>query len=303
MLRTPLLQLLDIEHPIIQAGMGRLGSGAALAAAVSNAGAIGTIGAAKRSPEELRAELQALRSLTSRPFIVNFTKPWLQLHPECLDCALAAGPRAISVAQGLPGEFVSRIHDGGALVITQVQTVEQARLAADEGADIIIAQGAEAGGLGGFGGRIGGWSWCPAVVDALSPLPVVACWRHHGRTRVGRGAALRARPVPNIGTRFLASVEASARRGLEAAPRGDAGGRDRPLRRLGSRRAGRRPGQGSPSTRPSHPARAWAPSPSVETAADIVLGLVQVAEQALARASALVVETPPLVGEGVSLRA
>ncbi len=148
MLRTPLLDLLGIEHPIIQAGMGAFGSGATLAAAVSETGAIGTIGAAKRSPDDLRGELAALRGLTDRPFIVNFTRRWLDLHPACLDVALAAQPRAISLSTGLPGDLASRIHDRGALVIVQVQTVDQACLAVDEGADIIIAQGAEAGGYG-----------------------------------------------------------------------------------------------------------------------------------------------------------
>jgi nitronate monooxygenase/enoyl-[acyl-carrier protein] reductase II len=302
MLRTPLLGLLGIEHPIIQAGMGRFGSGAALAAAVSNAGAIGSIGAAKRSSEELRGELQALRRLTSRPFIVSFTKPWMQLHPECLDCALAAGARAISVAQGLPGDLVSRIHDSGALVITQVQTVEQARLAADEGADIVIAQGAEAGGLGGFGGRIGGSVLVPQVVDALSPLPVVAA----GGITEGRGLAaalLLGAAGANIGTRFLASVEASLgedwkQRLVEAPPDGtvrlDAsaafvpGDEQSPVQPLDDTFAS---GQGVGAIA------------SIESAADIVLGLVRGAEQALARASTLVVETPSLVGEGVSLRA
>lgn len=289
MLRTPLLELLDIEHPIIQAGMGRFGSGAALAAAVSNAGAIGTIGAAKRSPEDLRAELKAVRELTSRPFIVNFTKPWLQLHPECLDCALAAGPRAISVAQGLPGDFVSRIHDSGALVIAQVQTVEQARLAADEGADIVIAQGAEAGGVGGFGGRIGGSVLVPQAVDALSPLPVVAA----GGITDGRGLAavlLFGAAGANIGTRFLASVEASLgddwKQRLVEAPldgtvRFDASAAVVP---------GDERGPGQPRDDAIASGQGVGAIGSVETAADIVRSIVRGAEEALLRAAALVAE-------------
>jgi nitronate monooxygenase/enoyl-[acyl-carrier protein] reductase II len=282
MLRTPLLELLGIEHPIIQAGMGTFGSGAVLAAAVSNAGAIGSIGAAKRSAEDLRAELQAIRGLTSRPFIVNFTRPWLQLHPECLDCALAAGPRAISVSQGLPGDLTSRIHDAGVLVIAQVQTVEQARVAADEGVDIVIAQGAEAGGVGGFGGRIGSSVLVPQVVDALSPLPVVAA----GGITDGRGLAavlLLGASGANIGTRFLASAEAAVaddwkRRVVEAAPeeavRFENGASGTDLARDIEAPAA---GQGAGRIR------------SVERAADIVAGLVSEAEELLARAGTLVV--------------
>lgn len=283
MLRTPLLDLLGIEHPIIQAGMGTFGSGAALAAAVSNAGAIGSIGGAKRSPDDLRAELETMRGLTSRPFIVNFTKPWLQLRPECLDCALASGARAISISLGLPGDLVGRIHDAGAIVISQVQTVEQARAAADEGVDVVIAQGVEAGGVGGFGGRLGGSVLIPQVVDALAPLPVVAS----GGITDGRGLAaylLLGAVGANIGTRFLASAEAAVgddwkQRVVEAEP-------DEPVRfdsgavggDLADYVEAPSAGQGAGRIR------------SVEPAADIVVELVRSAEAVLARAGALVVE-------------
>jgi NAD(P)H-dependent flavin oxidoreductase YrpB (nitropropane dioxygenase family) len=171
MLHTRLVDVLGIEHPIIQAGMGTFGSGATLAAAVSRAGAMGTIGAAKRSADGLTEELRAFRELTDAPFSVNFRLPWLRLYPECLDVALAARPRAISMSAGLPGELTRRIHDQGALVIAQVQSPEQASLAADEGVDIIIALGAEAGG---YGASIGSLVLIPQVVDAVAPLPVVA---------------------------------------------------------------------------------------------------------------------------------
>lgn len=209
MLHTPLVDLLGIEHPIIQAGMGRFGSGAALAAAVSDAGAIGTIGGAKRSADELHDELTAMQQATQAPFIVNFTLTWLQAHPECLDVALAARPRAISVSSGLPADLVPRIHDHGALVIAQVHTVDQARLAADQGADIVIAQGAEAGG---YGAPLSSLALIPQVVDAVAPLPVVGA----GGIVDGRGVAavlLLGAVGANVGTRFLATVEASVNDG------------------------------------------------------------------------------------------
>jgi enoyl-[acyl-carrier protein] reductase II len=203
--RTPLVDLLGIQHPIIQAGMGRFGSGAALAAAVSNAGAIGTIGGAKRSADELRDELTAIHQSTQAPFIVNFTLTWLRLHPECLDVALASRPRAISVSSGLPGDLVPRIHDHGALVIAQVHTVDQARLAAEQGVDVVIAQGAEAGG---YGAPLSSLALIPQVVDAVAPMPVVGA----GGIVDGRGVAavlLLGAVGANIGTRFLATLEAS----------------------------------------------------------------------------------------------
>ena len=301
MLRTPLLSLLGIEHPIIQAGMGTFGSGATLAAAVSEAGAIGSIGAAKRSPDDLRSELAALRELTTRPFIVNFRRPWLQLYPECLEVALAGNARAICFSSGLPGELVSRIHDHGALVLVQVQNVEQACRAADEGADIVIAQGAEAGG---FGAMLGGLALVPQVVDALAPLPVVAA----GGISDGRGLAaylLLGAAGANIGTRFLASDEASLgdewKRRIVEAPADE-------TVHFGTQAVGTEPGvvtvgasSASGATRLEPMAREDGPTTgqgvgairSVMPAADIVAALVSGAEQALLGAPVLVAETVP----------
>jgi len=204
-LRTPLCDLLGVEHPIIQAGMGPFGSGAELAAAVSNAGAIGTLGGAARPVEDLRQQLDLLGDLTDRPFIVNFTQPWLQQHPEAFEVALEAGPRVISLALGDPGELVDKAHDAGVLFVQQVHTVDQANLVAERGVDVIIAQGTEAGG---FTGTVAMAALVPQVVDAVSPIPVVAA----GAIADGRGLAaalvLGAQGV-NVGTRFLASVEAS----------------------------------------------------------------------------------------------
>jgi enoyl-[acyl-carrier protein] reductase II len=205
MLHTPLCELLGIDHPIIQAGMGPFGSGAELAAAVSNAGALGSLGGAARPVDDLREQLARLLDLTSRPFAVNFTQPWLQRNPESFDVALDAKPVVISLALGDPGDLVKRAHDAGILFVQQVHTVDQARDMADRGVDVIIAQGTEAGG---FTGTVAGSVLVPQVVDAVSPIPVVAA----GGIGDGRGLAaalvLGAQGV-NVGTRFLASTEAS----------------------------------------------------------------------------------------------
>jgi len=205
MLRTALCDLFGIEHPIIQAGMGPFGSGAELAAAVSNAGAIGTLGGTARPIEDLHTQLAVLHNLTDRPFIVNFTQPWLQQNPEAFDVALEAKPPIISLALGDPGDLVNRAHDAGALFVQQVHTVEQAQLAAERGVDVVIAQGSEAGG---FTGAVAMPVLVPQVVDAVRPIPVVAA----GGIADGRGLAaalvLGAQGV-NMGTRFLASEEAS----------------------------------------------------------------------------------------------
>jgi enoyl-[acyl-carrier protein] reductase II len=201
MLRTRLCKLLGIEHPIIQASLGPWTS-AELSAAVSNAGGLGSLGTALRSADEVKSQLERMRGLTDRPFVVNHTmRP---LNEEVFALTLEARPPAISLALGDPGDHVRRAHDAGILFVQQVHTVRQAYGAAERGADVIIAQGGEAGG---FGGTVGTMSLLSQVVDAVSPVPAVAA----GGIASGRGLAdallLGAQGV-NAGTRFVASEEA-----------------------------------------------------------------------------------------------
>lgn len=201
MLRTPLCDLLDIEYPIIQAGMGEFTS-AELVAAVANAGGLGSLGCAYRTIDDITNQLAATRELTSRPFAVNHLL--LTLDEEAFSLTLKFRPPVISLAGGDPGEYVKRAHDAGILVVHQVHTVQQAVQAAEREVDVIIAQGSEAGG---HGGTVSAMILIPQVVDAVSPIPVVAS----GGIADGRGLAaalvLGAAGV-NLGTRFLASVEA-----------------------------------------------------------------------------------------------
>ena len=201
MLRTRVCDLLGIAAPIIQAGMGPWTS-ADLAAAVSNAGALGSLGGPGRRADDLEAELTRLRRLTDRPFAINFTLP--MVTDDAFAVALAARPAVISFALGEPGPLVDRARAAGVIVIQQIHTVAQAEQAAAGGADILIAQGSEAGG---FGGTIGAMALVPQIVDAVAPVPVLAA----GGIADGRGVAaalvLGAQGV-NLGTRFLASVEA-----------------------------------------------------------------------------------------------
>ena len=209
MLRTSFCKLLGIDYPIMQAGMGPFGSDAALAAAVSNAGALGSLGGARRTAAGHSGSIRRIRELTGRPFAVNFTQPWLQGHPESFDIAVEMQAPVISMALGDPYGFPAKVHAAGGLFVQQVHTVQQARLAADRGADVIIAQGAEAGG---FGGSISTLVLVPQVVDAVNPLPVLAA----GGIADGRGLAaalMLGAQGANMGTRFLASTEASISEG------------------------------------------------------------------------------------------
>jgi enoyl-[acyl-carrier protein] reductase II len=200
-IRTPLCDLLDIEHPIILAPMGSATS-AEFAAAASNAGGLGSIGSLGRPTSAIVRDIEVMRELTSRPFAVNHIPP--TLDEEAFRATLAARPAVISFALGDPGDLVKRAHEAGSLVMVQVTTVGQAEQAADRGADVIIAQGGEAGG---YGGSIGTMALVPQVVDAVGAIPVVAA----GGIYDGRGlaAALMLGAVGvNLGTRFLASEEA-----------------------------------------------------------------------------------------------
>jgi nitronate monooxygenase/enoyl-[acyl-carrier protein] reductase II len=201
MLHTPLCTLLGIDVPVIQAGMSVYTS-PPLAAAVSNAGALGSLGAWQRPVEQLRSDLDALRDATDRPFAVNHVVP--DVDPEGFDLTLEVAPAVVSFALDDAGDLMQRVHDAGSLVMQQVSTVEQAERAVANGADVVVAQGTEAGG---YGGPVATLALVPQVVDAVRPIPVVAA----GGIADGRGLAaalvLGAAGV-NLGTRFLASDEA-----------------------------------------------------------------------------------------------
>jgi nitronate monooxygenase/enoyl-[acyl-carrier protein] reductase II len=200
MLSTPLCELFGIEVPIILAPMGSATS-AEFAAAVSNQGGLGCIGSLFRTTAAIKRDIDLVRKLTNRPYAINHI-PQL-LDREAFQHTLAARPAVISFALGDPGNLVRQARDAGARVMVQVTTVAQAVQAAERGVDVIIAQGGEAGG---YGGDIGTMALVPQVVDAVSPIPVVAA----GGIFDGRGiaAALMLGAVGvNLGTRFLASME------------------------------------------------------------------------------------------------
>lgn len=205
MLGTPFCELLGIEIPVLQAAIWPATS-PELVAAVGEAGAIGSIGAVFTPAERLAEQIARVRGLTDRPFVVNHVVP--QLDEAAFAATLEARPAAISFALGEPGELVARAHAAGAKVLHQVHTREQALAAADLGVDVFIAQGSEAGGQGLAGGP-STMVLVPQIVDALGPVPVLAA----GGVADGRGLAaalaLGAAGV-NVGTRFLASEEASA---------------------------------------------------------------------------------------------
>jgi nitronate monooxygenase len=199
-IETALTRLLGIQHPILLAPMGSA-AGGKLAAAVTHAGGLGMLGSGYASETAIRKELtEAGNARVGIGFIL-----WaLDKNPAALDVALDARPAAVMLSFGDPSPYTGRIRAAGAKIICQVQTLEQAIQAAAAGADVIIAQGRDAGGHSGMTrGTIG---LVPAVVDAVGAIPVVAA----GGIADGRGLAaalsLGAAGV-SMGTRFTATRE------------------------------------------------------------------------------------------------
>jgi enoyl-[acyl-carrier protein] reductase II len=210
MLRPPFCDLLGIDVPIVQAPVGPVAT-AELAAAVANAGGLGTVAAVLRPAADLRRQLDRVRELTDRPVAVNFVLT--TFDEAAFAVALAARPAAISFALGEPGELVARAHDAGAVVLQQVHTVRGAIRAAELAVDVVVAQGSEAGGNS---GEVAALPLIPQVVDAVRPRPVLAA----GGIADGRGLAaalVLGAQGAYLGTRFLAAAEAPAGEGWKRA--------------------------------------------------------------------------------------
>jgi nitronate monooxygenase len=202
LLATPLTSLLRIKHPILSAPMATI-AGARLVAAVGEAGGFGILGGGYGDKAWLEQETAKLQK-SKAPFGIGFITWSVAKQPELLDIALKARPRAIMLSFGNPKPHAASIRAAGSLLICQVQSEDMAREALDAGADILIAQGSEAGGHGASRTLI---DIVPSVIDlAAGRVPVVAA----GGLADGRGLAammmLGASGVM-LGTRFYASLE------------------------------------------------------------------------------------------------
>ena len=200
---TPLSALLGIKYPILSAPMDVI-AGARLTSAVSGAGGFGILGGGYGERTWLEQETAKLKRCAV-PFGIGFITWSLAKQPDLLDIALNARPRAIMLSFGDPQPFAPRVKAAGALLICQVQNEDMARQALNAGAEVLVAQGSEAGGHGASRTTI---DIVPAIVDlAAGRVPVVAA----GGIADGRGLAammmLGAAGVL-LGTRFYASVEA-----------------------------------------------------------------------------------------------
>jgi enoyl-[acyl-carrier protein] reductase II len=203
-MRTRLTEILDVEHPIMLAGMGGV-SYAELVAAVSEAGGFGCIGASTMGHPQLVEEMAAVREKTAKPYGVDL----LTAAPQDFEAKIrdiAKGGATVYVAGlGVPRDVVDLCHELNLLVVNMCGKVRHATAAVEAGCDLVVAQGTEAGG---HTGQVATLALVPQVVDAVGDkIPVVAA----GGISDGRGLAAALTLGADgvwVGTRFIATPEA-----------------------------------------------------------------------------------------------
>lgn len=199
-MKTKITELLGIEYPIIQGGMAWVAE-YHLAAAVSEAGGLGIIGAASAPPEVVREQIQKVKELTDKPFGVNV----MLMNPNAPEVArvvVEEGVKVVTTGAGNPGKFIDMWKEAGVKVIPVVASVAMAKMMERGGADAVVAEGTESGGHIGSATTM---TLVPQVVDAVK-IPVIAA----GGIGDGRGLAaafmLGAEGV-QMGTRFVVAKE------------------------------------------------------------------------------------------------
>jgi enoyl-[acyl-carrier protein] reductase II len=210
-LRTRLTELLDIEHPVMLAGMGGV-SYHRLVAAVSEAGGIGTLGASTMSADELPDEMAAVRSLTAKPFGVDLLTAMPGQVERGIQSVIEGGARIFVAGLGVPREVIDLLHSKNILVGSMCGKVRHAVSAVASGVDFVVAQGTEGGG---HTGTVATMALIPQVVDAVGDkVPVVAAGGLFDGRGLAASLALGADGVW-VGTRFIATPEARAVKGYK----------------------------------------------------------------------------------------
>ncbi|KPB06512.1 NAD(P)H-dependent flavin oxidoreductase [Bacillus sp. CHD6a] len=199
-----LQEILHINFPIIQGGMGNI-SNAPLTAAVSNAGGLGTIGAGTMKPEEVEQIIIQTKNLTNKPYAVNVALSVSPYTKEVLKLIIKHQVPVVSLSAGNPGPFIPKLKEHGVTVICVVASPKQALKAENAGADIIVAEGYEAAGIN-SNLETTTMTLIPQVVEAVS-IPVVAAGGIGNGRGLAAAIALGASGV-QMGTRLIATKEA-----------------------------------------------------------------------------------------------
>ncbi len=203
-LHTSICDFFGIEYPIVLAGMGGVAM-ADLVAAVSNGGGLGVLGAATLDPAGLRDEIRRIRELTDKPFAVDLLAPIPDFIRGHMNVLFEERIEIFVAGLAVPDDFVAEMKANGMKIVVMTGKVRHALKAERAGADVVVAQGTEAGG---HTGEIGGMALVPQVVDAVS-IPVLAAGGICDGRGVAAALALGASGAV-IGTRFIATKEAQA---------------------------------------------------------------------------------------------
>ena len=204
-MKNPITSLFGIHYPIVQAGMIWC-SGWELASAVSNAGGLGLLGSGSMYPDVLREQIRKTKAATNKPFGVNLPLLYPQIADH-INIILEEGVKIVFSSAGNPKTYTPIFKERGITVVHVVSSSRFAVKSQEAGCDAVVAEGFEAGG---HNGREETTTLClvPAVVDAVQ-IPVIAAGGIHDGRSMAAAIALGASGV-QVGSRFVASVEASA---------------------------------------------------------------------------------------------
>ncbi len=204
-LRTPLTELLGIDHPVVQTGMGWV-AGARLVAATSNAGGLGILASATMTLEELQTAVTKVKAATDKPFGINMRADAGDAG-ERVDLLIREGVKVASFALAPKPDLIARLKEAGAVVIPSVGAAKHARKVASWGADAVIVQGGEGGG---HTGPVATTLLLPSVLDALKDtnIPVIAAGGFFDGRGLAAALSYGAAGVA-MGTRFLLTSDST----------------------------------------------------------------------------------------------
>lgn len=201
-LRTPLTELVGIEHPVVQTGMGWV-AGARLVAATSNAGGLGILASATMTIDELATAVTKVKAATDKPFGVNIRADAADAGDR-VELMIREGVKVASFALAPKPELIARLKEAGAVVIPSVGAAKHARKVAGWGADAVIVQGGEGGG---HTGPVATTLLLPSVLDAVD-IPVIAAGGFFDGRGLAAALSYGAAGVA-MGTRFLLSSDST----------------------------------------------------------------------------------------------